>query len=976
MNVFNGITANDGEKTIQQAMLALVDRAQELKLSNGKWSLAELRLDHDDVEWLRNWATHLSGIKVHIWLVDEPWRNVHIGNQNCSHAAAMGTLLLLLTAETARRKATEGILWATFPQECFAKSTLRLLYVNGQPTRAYKDAVESAARWLNLRHVFGIAGLQNWFDTVYLQFGFTYRGFMRRLPEWLVGQGRTQAMQHLLEGPMRCGTFSSLWDALRNYRRGNIKLERLKLAFAQNPWVLPEWFNELATQATARIELGDGGGINQSEGGNGFEPFLDEPQLRWNAPSEPQFICHAVQLARFDLSESVYYVIIAERICTQIRQNYDGNYIFYPSDEIILPVIAPFLVATLISHSGQIIASSTLQLWDTSDEVTIFRAATGKRIHPWQDMMRTEAAYFLITSPDLELSPEPPQWRILDKQGTKLSLLDQQWSPLTGIQLAGHIFWQPNITGIANMEEPAWTRSVDILLHNHDTRGDTLSFGDTVQVMIRHPKSIQISYIRLGKKALNFTEDDEAHTLIESVIISPDMLSHGSHITELSFTIGVKKDTGFAHITRAISIAVVGAAMQTTEGWMVLDPDMTMTVDQARILPVQIFRPNIKRWALMEGDIWLGRPHYTPRPIGSLAGLGAPVQLRQGPYNALEKDIPLVHEIIDRGVIRHFDSKRNPSTSYFIVHLTRPIELDRKHQIILWNEDDSILILDRENSIIEADNMSWSLQLPQPIPQPLIIAVAFDGIRLGTWWSDTWYRVLHQNSLLHPSEIATWLRWFQLPLLSNRWFSVMKQFACSNGSAVLPVWLSEDSSQIDVSWSAIDDLWLSAVRTLFRNWRPNDMASRMIVGKLGGSSETSEELLLKTAWKLLRVDPLLMGKVLRMYARNVCLPQLGVASTRKLMRTIAATFAESSTDANLYQYELSLLEQVSNTMDYTDTQFIRRGLIVPALNSFRGRELTTLEENNITLALNIEPFRRLLGMKILENIEQVIVSGR
>jgi len=73
---------------------------------------------------------------------------------------------------------------------------------------------------------------------------------------------------------------------------------------------------------------------------------------------------------------------------------------------------------------------------------------------------------------------------------------------------------------------------------------------------------------------------------------------------------------------------------------------------------------------------------------------------------------------------------------------------------------------------------------------------------------------------------------------------------------------------------------------------------------------------------------------------------------------------------------LSLLEQVSNTMDYTDTQFIRRGLIVPALNSFRGRELATLEENNITLALSIEPFRRLLGMKILEIIEQVVVSGR
>ena len=35
-----------------------------------------------------------------------------------------------------------------------------------------------------------------------------------------------------------------------------------------------------------------------------------------------------------------------------------------------------------------------------------------------------------------------------------------------------------------------------------------------------------------------------------------------------------------------------------------------------------------------------------------------------------------------------------------------------------------------------------------------------------------------------------------------------------------------------------------------------------------------------------------------------------------------------------------------------------------------------LEENNLELALNIEPFRRLLGIRVLEVIEQIIISGR
>ena len=302
MKVFNGISPSDGEKTVFDAVVAILERAQEQRLFPSKWSLAELQLDDDDFEWLCNWTVNLSGITVYLWLEVEPWRGIRIGTRESSRSAALGSLLLLFVVENARRNATEGILWATFPQEQFPKSTLRLLYANGQPTRSFKDAVEAAARWLNLRHVFGIEGLQNWFDTVYLQFGFTYRGFIRRLPEWLIGQGGTQAIQHLLTGQIRSETFCTLWDALRNFRRSNIKLEQLKTILARNPWVLPDWIDELATQATARIELGDGREIRTSGIEDAFEPFLDEPILRWNTPQAPQFVCRISNIAKFDLS--------------------------------------------------------------------------------------------------------------------------------------------------------------------------------------------------------------------------------------------------------------------------------------------------------------------------------------------------------------------------------------------------------------------------------------------------------------------------------------------------------------------------------------------------------------------------------------------------------------------------------------------------------------------------------------------------
>ncbi len=975
MRVFSGVSPNEGDITVKEAVVAILERAQEQKSLSSKWSLAELQLDNDDFDWLCNWANSLSGITVQLWLEVEPWRSFHIGNRDCTRSIALGTLLLLFTAETARRKATEGILWAAFQQDCFSVSTLRTLFMSGQPIRSYKDALEGAARWLNLRHVFGIEGLQNWFDTVYLQFGFTYRGFVRRLPEWLVGQGRTQAIQHLQNGPMRSDTFCTLWDALRNFRRNNIKEEQLKSVLARNPWILPEWIDELAAQATARIELGYGGEASPSETNGAFEPFLDEPTLRWNPPEIPQFVCQISNIARFDLSEPTYYIMIAGHVCTQLRRDANGVYTFHPSEEIVLPTMVPLLVATLVSSTGQIVSSVTLQLWNNNDDITVFRASSGRRIDAWHGMMRSDTAYLIITASDVILSPEPLHWYILDTQGTKLSLINQGWSSSTCVQLEGQVLWQPNINEVSEREEPRWARSVDISLHNIS---DEVSFGDLIQVKVRHPRGTKISFIRLGAKPIGFTEEDAQHTITEPILVGPDMLFHGSHLAELCFTLGIRNDTIFIRVSRALSIEMVGAAMVSAHGWTVLQPGMTITVEQAKTLPIQIFRPNIKKYALLEGDTWIGRPHHTPHPIGSLTGLGAPIKLREGPYNALEKDVSLVREVIDSGIITDVSRDDSYVPSRFVVSLARPIEVDAKHSVIIWNEDGQFYTCSQENVLVEVKDTSWTLYLPYSVTQPLVIAIAYDGVRLGTWWHAEWYNVLQQDNVQDSKRVAAMLRWFQLPLLSDRWFSQVQRFSCSHGSSVLPPWLSDDLPPIDLRWVAIDDHWLSAVRTVFKNWRPGDMATRKVVRQLGGTSETSEELLLRTAWRLLRVDPLLMGKVVLSYVVNVCLPQFGVGSTRTFIRTISSAFAHSvhDSDADLQRKKALLLEEVSDTMGYIDTNFIRRGLIEPALQVFQGRNLTMLNENNITLALSIEPFRRLLGIQILEIIGQVIAFRR
>jgi hypothetical protein len=974
VRIFQDISLSDGEQAIRQSIPAILDRAQELRLFSRKWSLAELQLDADDFAWLCDWASNLSGRTLHLWLEDNPWYTFRVGSRECTCSTALGILLLLFTTETARRKATEGFLWSIFQHNCFPPSTTRTLYAGGQPTRTHKDALEAGARWLNLRHVFGIEGLQNWFDTVYLQFGFTYKGFQRRLPEWLVGQGGTQAIQHLLDGSMKSDTFRALWDDLRNFRRKNIKADLMRARLANNPWILPEWIEELLIQATAKIELGEGSEAASTQANDDIDPFISEPILRWDPPKAPEFVCYVSNIAQFELSDPLYYVMINGRAYTQLQRSPDGVYVFHPSEEIALPTTLPILVATLISSAGQVIASNTLTLWDTNDEVIVFRASSGKRIDVWQDMMRPEAAYSLITAPDTTLVPEPQYWHKLDAPGTTLWFVNAGWPASLSLQLDGQLLWQPNMKDLTKGEEPRWARSIDIALYDTSQQ---IAFGDVVRAIIYYPDDIFVSFIRLNSKPIDFIVGDNGSVITEPVVVSPDMLFHGTHLAELSFTIGVRKEVSSARVTRAVNVEVIGAAILSIQGWIALQPDRTMTVEQAKTFPVQIFRPHIKQWALLEGDSWVGRPRPTPHPIGSLAGLGAPVKLRLGPYNAIDPDAPLVREVMNRGIIDSVRKNHERDDFSYTIQLTYPIELDEHHEVIIWDEDGLLHIGNPDYFLVQVRGTpTWVLELPGSAVRPLVIAIAYDGVRLGAWWEDSWSNVLQHQQTQDLQTVATMMRWFQLPILSDRDLPQVQQLVQQAGSRILPLWLSDTLSHPHLRWVSEDERWLSAIRIVFKNWGPSDMAARRLVTQLGGTSEHLEEPLTRTAWRLLRVDPLLMGRILQKFVREVYLPQFGVKGTQSLFRTLVSTLAESASDQEVLQQKNALLETTSDTMGSIDTNFIRRGLLDPALRLFQRKATTSIEENNIALALSIEPFRRLLGIRILEYIAQSVATRR
>ena len=308
MRIFRDAYSLNGDGSLTAAAEAVVKKGVPIP---GPRSLCEIQADEEDYQWLCNWACQLSLWQLRRWLEGSNARRVAL--QSCglslSYTEAAGCLLLLLASESARRRASEGVVWPAVRGR-FAERPGSVLFVQGQPRGVFKVAIEAAARKLDLRHVFGIEGTQNYYLSVYLQFGFTQKG-MERLAHWLAGQPSTQAIMYLLgdHGPqMASQSFVRLWDGLRNYRRNNITESQARRILANSPWVLADWTDEFLRQARRHQELGT---ADEGQAGGGEEApprFLADPRLRWRWPQAPEFSSAVVNLADFDLTAERYEV--------------------------------------------------------------------------------------------------------------------------------------------------------------------------------------------------------------------------------------------------------------------------------------------------------------------------------------------------------------------------------------------------------------------------------------------------------------------------------------------------------------------------------------------------------------------------------------------------------------------------------------------------------------------------------------------
>lgn len=935
MNLFAGIDPAGQGPAIQAAASAVAARLAPLRTP---CSLCEARPDEDDYAWLRRWAEKLEPATACSWLTPVPDPQAH-GMAFAERLRAIGCLLLFVADETARREAREGWLWSVV-QECFRPETRRRggLFAQGQPTRWHKEALEAAADWLGLRHVFGIEGTQNYYVTVYLQFGFTH-GALAQLPYWLVGQSVSEAVHHLLETAQGArfpsASFQRLWCHLREFRRRNVTEDRLRRTIKDSPWVLPTWEDELVRQARAKPELADSSGASGQLAG--ARQFLDPPRLCWQPPADPRFTCALANLA--DLAAERYRIQVGSRTLATLLRRADETY-DHPG-AIELPLTRARYVVSLVDDPGPVVPSEgapreggiptqAVDLWQPADDVNVYELPSGRRLpDAWRERLDGQRAYALVIADDLDVEPPPTAWHVAG--GMRFVYLAPGWPADLKVTLEGEALWAPYVgrgqppTG----REPDWASGLAVY---RVESGDIALGGSFCLALGGLPEGAEVAWVRVNGQAREFRQSGV--TVVEGLIADAELAG-----APVECTIGLRRGDERTRVRRSLQLDVVGAAAASEYGWDVLYANQEIQTAEAREQVWRVFLP-LRRWqkegcepSLFEGATFTAHAPSTPRPLGALAGLGAALTVRQRPYNARE-EVPLARCVTAPGVVSWVERAGRQAVC---IQLRLEIEWSCDHQVAVWPVGGAPgLVPAGQVTRVSADR--WQVEGVRAQPERLLLGVAYQGARLGCWWPDSLGEVWREPAC-DATCAAALIRWLQLPILDARHAAAFRTFAHAHPGETLAAWLLDRGLPAPLEFAPTGEAWLAAVREVFWEWQPDPVSADGLARGLSGPGEQHQLAILIRA---LRSDPLLLRRVLAAWSRG----------------SLAGLAADGA--GGLDCRAQALLDRAAAVMG-VDQYFLRH----VARRALQAHLVDGVDLDNLRAALGVAPFRDFLTLEIL-----------
>jgi hypothetical protein len=273
--------------------------------------------------------------------------------------------------------------------------------------------------------------------------------------------------------------------------------------------------------------------------------------------------------------------------------------------------------------------------------------------------------------------------------------------------------------------------------------------------------------------------------------------------------------------------------------------------------------------------------------------------------------------------------------------------------------------------ITAQDPTLWQVESERVSQDGLAVAVAFAGARLGAAWPADLEPFLTAPECAggDPRLTAALLRWMHLPVLSPAWLPVCSAWARRHAPEVLAAWLLDDGLPDGLCHSGMGEEWIAVVRQVLADWQPDPEQSQAVVGRLAGDDRA--EPLAPAARCLLRVDPLLLGRVVQTWLHHMepfgserAARQGQIQRLRRQMAGLTDTATE--TDLRLRQEEV--LGHAAAAMG-VDDRFLEAGIVQRALGLLtpeRSAALSPVDATNLAVALGVAPFREYLGLRVLD----------
>ena len=755
MSLFAHIDPAGTSVSLGHIIESLLDQRNRLGLNlrEERFSVAELRLTNDDVQWLLQWAGQAPGGWMNR-LLESTGEYVPVHGEQWLGEVALGFVLTVVFSEYARRyfqESSESGFWACL-NHTISPRAAQLLFPDTNPTSALKDALQSAMvdQRVHLRHRFAEPHVNAWYSSIFAQFGVTRAYIVNYLRSALVGLNVGRAVSYLLRVSKGAGSFTEFWQICDRYRRGLIQEKQARLMLQNNSFVLPDSIDAIIRACESDLTH-TGAAIHKIDY---WQEFVNPPRLIWNGAAAPQFEL-AIESEHVDLPglDDAKIFINGHKVQTLLRKADSASFepcgSFRVSEKVIAPTVT-VLIATEEDHTEQ-----EVRLWNEGELATLYDLETGLEATS-QTVLAPNHSYAIIIPNDL-----------LVKGGGRFVALGN-WRMYYIARSSAPQIEIVDATGVVYLKLTVAQRPTDKsyrVTASPEPYADNENGQLAFRLRNKLEQQVDIETIRIGAKTYPVELNGDVW-LTGMVELGPEWVA--PKITLYAKLTGQP----MAYMTR-IAPFTKGCLIKVGNFWRVMKAGEELVAEDTGIyLQALGYTSNENpatdnRAVWVDGTIVLGDVYQRAQLLQNFDAYGESLRICR---STVQNELTTVSEsVVWRGLLRKVQLDAQYGTA--ILALNRDTNLDG-YMLALWhlNEAPKLVQVDG-NCVLDYENINTTFHifLPQGSAQPHIVALLYEGECHGVWWASDHLpaRLPESQPTSFYSDVLKFMRWFHVPILRS-----------------------------------------------------------------------------------------------------------------------------------------------------------------------------------------------------------------